>query len=179
MGRILLSRLWLMRVVYLILCLFVIFCHLLPLDTLPRVWAPPDLLIAFTFAWALRRPEYVPILSIAAVFLTADLLFQRPPGLMAALVVIGTENLRVRFAGLRGSSFVGEWVAVCMMIAAITMVNRLILNVLGVDLAPFGPTAIQALLTIAVYPVAVLATQAVMGIRKPAPRDADGLGGRA
>ena len=41
----------------------------------------PDLLIAFAFAWSLRRPEYVPSLLLALLFLLADLLLQRPPGL--------------------------------------------------------------------------------------------------
>ena len=173
------SRLWAMRAVYLFLCMAVILAHLLPLDTLPRVWAPPDILIAFTFAWALRRSDYVPILSIAAVFLIADLLFQRPPGLMAALVVVGTESLRIRFAGLRDASFVGEWIAVCVMVAALTLANRLILSIVASDLAPLGPTLIQMLLTMLIYPLAVLATQWGVGVRKPNPRAAETLGARA
>ena len=39
------SGVWLMRLIYLLLCLFVIIAHLLPLDTTPRFWAPPDLLM--------------------------------------------------------------------------------------------------------------------------------------
>ena len=132
-----------MRASYLALCLTVIFAHLLPLDTVPRNWAPPDYMLAFTFAWALRRPDYVPILSIAVVFLTADLLFQRPPGLMAALVVVGTEYLRIRFSALRDASFAGEWIAVCLICAAVTLANRLTLTVVASDLAPLAPTLIQ------------------------------------
>lgn len=172
-------HLWLMRLAYLALCLLVIFAHLLPLDTLPRLWAPPDFLLAFTFAWALRRPDYVPILSIALVFLVADLLFQRPPGLIAALVVVATEYLRIRFAGLRDASFVGEWVAVCLMVLAVLVVNRLVLALLASQLAPLGPSLIQALLTMLTYPLAVLATQGIMGVRRPAPHDVDRRGARA
>ncbi len=172
------SRLWLMRAAYLLLCFVVIFAHLLPLDTVPRGWAAPDYLIAFTFAWGLRRPDYVPILSIAAVFLVADLLFQRPPGLIAALVVVGTEYLRIRFAGLRDASFAGEWLAVCVMTAAITLGNRLILSLVASDLAPLGPTMMQMVLTMLFYPIAVVATQWIMGVRKPDPRTAETLGAR-
>ena len=62
------SFLWMMRAVYLGLCIFVIFLHLLPLDTQPRAWAGPDLMLALTFAWTLRRAEYVPPLLVAAIF---------------------------------------------------------------------------------------------------------------
>ena len=173
------SGLWVMRAIYVAFCLLVILAHLLPLDTLPRGWAPPDYLIAFTFAWALRRPDYVPILAIAGVFLLADLLFQRPPGLLAALVVIGTEYLRIRFAGLRDASFAGEWIAVCVMIAAITLANRLTLSFVASTLPPLAPSVIQMVLTMAFYPVAVLLSQSLLGVRKPDPRQAETLGARA
>ncbi len=172
------SSLWIMRALYLALCMAVIFAHLLPLDTVPRGWAPPDYLIAFTFAWALRRPDFVPILAVAPVFLVADLLFQRPPGLMAALVVVGTEYLRIRFSGLRDASFAREWIAVCVMCAAITFANRLILSVVASDLAPTGPAMVQMVLTMLFYPLAVLATEWIMGVRKPDPRSAETLGAR-
>lgn len=173
------SGLWVMRAIYVTFCLLVILAHLLPLETLPRGWAPPDYLIAFTFAWALRRPDYVPILAIAGVFLLADLLFQRPPGLLAALVVLGTEYLRIRFAGLRDASFAGEWIAVCVMIAAITLANRLILSVVASTLPPLAPSVIQMVLTMAFYPFAVLLSQSLLGVRKPDPRQAETLGARA
>ncbi|MEX0283492.1 MAG: rod shape-determining protein MreD [Paracoccaceae bacterium] len=180
MARTAPSQLLAMRAVYIGLCLLVMIAHLLPLDTVPRFWAPPDILMAFTFAWALRRPDYVPILSIAAVFLTADLLFQRPPGLLAALMVVGTEALRIRFAGLREASFVGEWVSVCVMVAGIVVINRLVLIVVASDPPALGLTLIQMVLTMLIYPLAVVATTAIMRVRKPDPRKADGgLGARS
>lgn len=172
------SRLWVMRAAYVALALAIMFCHLLPLDTLPRRWAPPDLLIAFTFAWTLRRPDYVPILSVAAVILLADLLFQRPPGLMAGLVVLACEYLRNRFGRLSEASFAGEWVAVAIMVAAVTVLNRAVLLVLAVDVATLGLVLIQMLMTIAAYPLVVLVTGLAMGIRKPGPNEADAIGGR-
>jgi rod shape-determining protein MreD len=160
------SRLWTMRATYLGLCLAIIIWHLLPLETLPRRWAPPDLLVGFTFAWALRRPDYVPILSIALVMLTADLLFQRPPGLMAALVLIAAEYLRNRFGGLSKASFAGEWLSVSIMIVAIAIANRLVLVILAVDVAPLGLTAIQAAMTILAYPAIAGITRALLGKRR-------------
>ncbi|MFT5615516.1 MAG: rod shape-determining protein MreD [Granulosicoccus sp.] len=167
------SHTWIMRGCFLALALLIMFFHLLPLDTIPRRWAPPDLLIAFVFAWALRRPDFVPILSIAAVMLMADLMFQRPPGLLALLVLMGTEYLRLRFAGLRDASFAGEWIAVCIVLVAIVVANRLVLAVLAVQQAALGLSLMQMLMTIAVYPLVVLITQSVFGVRTLAPSDTD------
>ena len=79
------SRTWPMRAAFVALSLALIFVHLLPLETVPRKWAPPDILLAFAFAWVLRRPDYVPALLVAGVFLMADLLLQRPPPRRALL----------------------------------------------------------------------------------------------
>jgi rod shape-determining protein MreD len=172
------SRLWVMRAGFLGLALLIMFFHLLPLDTVPRRWAPPDLLIAFTLAWCLRRPDYVPALSIALVMLMADLMFQRPPGLLALLLVLGCEYLKNQTAGLREASFLGEWAAVGMVLLGIAILNRLILGLVAVPLAPWGLSLIQMVLTIAVYPIVVLITQSIMGVRKLAPGDADAYGSR-
>ena len=129
------------------------------------------------WAWALRRPDYVPVLLLAGVMLVADLLFHRPPGLLAMLVVIGNEYLRKRAAGLRDASFAGEWLAVAMIITAITILNRLVLMVMGVDQAALGPILIQMLMSIAAYPAVVLVSQTVLGIRRLAPSEADAQNG--
>ena len=174
------SRLWLMRAGFVALALVIMFFHLLPLDTVPRRWAPPDLLVGFTMAWVLRRPDYVPVLSIAIVTLMADLMFQRPPGLMALLMVLGSEYLKNRTSGLREASFIGEWVAVAFVLIAITLLNQLILGLLVVHPAPpLGLSLIQMVLTIASYPLVVVLTQSLMGVRKPGPGDTGALNARS
>ncbi|HBS50182.1 MAG TPA: rod shape-determining protein MreD [Rhodobacteraceae bacterium] len=173
------SRIWTMRAVYAGLALVVIFFHLLPLDTLPRRWAPPDLIVAITFAWALRRPDFVPPLLVALVMLTADLMFHRPPGLWAFLVVAGVEYLKGRFEGLRDASFLGEWAAVFIVLVTITLLNRTVLGLTGVPQAPLALTLTQMLLTGAIYPLAVGVSQSLMGVRKLTPGESDAMGGRA
>lgn len=165
------SRLWLMRAAFLGLALLIMFFHLLPLDTVPRQWAPPDFLIAFAFAWVLRRPDYLPALSLALIMLIADLMLQRPPGLWAMLVVLGCEYLKNQTAGLHGASFLGEWTAVALVLMGITVLNRLILGIVAVQPSPLGLSLIQMVLTIVIYPGVVLITQSLMGIRRPAPGD--------
>ena len=172
------TRVWGMRLMYLALALVLIFAKLIPLDFRPQAWAGPDLLVAFTFAWALRRPEFVPALSIGLVVLLADLLVLRPPGLWAALMVLGTQALRNRARNLRDQPFVMEWLAVAGVFLAISVANRLVLAILMVPQAPLGLTIIHVLMTLICYPVVVILSQWVFGVRKAAPGDLDRLGQR-
>ena len=171
-------RVWGMRMLYLDHALAVIFAKLIPLDFQPQVWAGPDLLVALTFAWALRRPEFVPALSVAVIVLLADLLFLRPPGLWAALMVIGTQALKNRARNLRDQPFMMEWLAVAGIFLAISLGNRLVLAVLMVPQAPLGLTVIHVVMTLICYPVVVMISQWVFGVRKAAPGDLDRLGQR-
>ncbi len=173
------ARIWSMRLAYVGLALVIIFFHLVPLSTVPRSWAPPDLLLAFTLAWSLRRPEYVPALSIAAVMLLADLLFQRPPGLLALLVVLASEHLKNRAAGLSEVGFIAEWATIGIVVIAITLADRLVLGVLAVQQAQLALSLIQMAMTIATYPLVVLVTHLFMGVRRSAPRDGGQSGLRA
>lgn len=178
MNRFSLSHIWAMRLWFLALATVIIFFHLIPLETAPRRWAPPDLLIALTLAWVSRRPDYVPALSVAAVMLMADLLFQRPPGLMALLVVLGSEFLKGRSGGPGETGFVVEWFNACVVIAAITLLDRLVLAMMLVDRAPLSLHLIQMVLTMAVYPVVALFSETVLGVRKLTPGNTDALGSR-
>ncbi|MDT8327273.1 MAG: rod shape-determining protein MreD [Roseovarius sp.] len=172
------QRYWLMRALYLILCIVLIFMHLLPLDTQPSNWTGPDLVLAITFVWVLRRPEYVPVLLIALVALGMDLLFQRPPGLWAACVVMGAETLRNRVPTLRDLSFAAEWASVASTMVLITLAYRLVLSVLMVDQAPLGLSLMQLLFTLMVYPVVAFASGTLMGVRRATPGDLDANGRR-
>lgn len=169
---------WTMRICFVALCVAIVFFHLIPLDTVPRRWAPPDLMLAFTFAWVLRRPDYLPVLLIAFVMLMADLMFHRPPGLWALCVVLGAEYLKYRTYAPGETGFASEWAAVCIVIIAITLGYRLILGLTLVPTPALGLSMVQMVLTILVYPLVVLVTQIVMGVRKLAPGDQGALGHR-
>jgi len=162
------SRLWLMRAGFFGLALLIMFFHLLPLNTVPPRWAPPDLLVAFVFAWSLRRPDYVPVLLLAVVMLLADLMLQRPPGLLALLVVLGCEYLKNQSAGLRRANFLAEWAVVGFVLVVIMVLNRLILMIVVISAPPLGLNLIQMVLTVAIYPVVVAITQSLLGVRRPA-----------
>ena len=178
MSRTTATRLWTMRAAYLSIVVWVIFFNLLPLETTPRVWTGPDILTGVTFAWVLRRPEYVPMLSIALVFLLTDLLFQRPPGLLAALVLVASEMLKSRARGLRDLPFMVEWLSVSVAMLAVAMAYRLMLTLTLVPQAPLALSVIQLAMSVLAYPLIVLVTRLVFNVRRAGPGDIDGFGQR-
>ncbi len=172
------TRLWLMRASFLALTLLILFFHLLPLETTPRRWAGPDVLLCFALAWSMRRPEYVPAPALAIAFLLADLLLQRPPGLWAMLALIGCENLKSRSRSLRDANFAAEWITVSLIITAITFANRVVLGLVLVDTPSLTLILSELGLTILIYPVIVAITHFTMGVRKAAAGELDALGNR-
>jgi rod shape-determining protein MreD len=172
------ARRWLGRLTFLGLALLIVFAQLLPLNTIPRLWASPDLLLALTLVWVARRPDLLPVPLIALVFLVTDLLFQRPPGLWTALVLILTEIVRARAATLRNVPFPLEWMTVAAGILAVTLANRAVLAIVLTPQAPLGLTLIQTLMTVLVYPLVVGLSHVLFGVSRPAPGEVDALGHR-
>lgn len=172
------TRLWFMRLWFVILALTILFFQLLPLQTMPRNWVGPDLLFGVACAWSVRRPEYVPAVILAIIFLIADLLLQRPPGLWAVLALVGCEKLKTRGRSLRDASFLSEWLAVSFVMVGVFFMNRLVMEIFLIDLPGFRLSITEMILTPLFYPVIVLVTHWIMGIRKTAPGDLDAVGHR-
>lgn len=171
-------RIWAYRGLYLGLALLTLFLKLLPLGGLPGGLPWPDLLLCLTMAWVLRRPEYLPALLIAGVYLMADFLLMRPPGLWALLVLLGTEFLRSRSTLTRELTFIMEWMMVAGVIAAMVIGMRLVLAVAMVPQAPLDMTLAQLTLTILAYPLVVLISSYVLNVHKPATGEVDAMGRR-
>ena len=172
-------RMWLMRATFVVLTLVILFIHLLPLNTTPGGWALPDMLLGFAFAWSVRRPDYVPAILLGGMLLLADLLLQRPPGLWAAIVLLCSESLKAQIQSLRAAAFPVEWATVAGLILGATVVNRVVLAVLLIDVPALLPTLAQMGMTILCYPLMVFITHALLGVRKSVPGDLDPMGGRA
>ena len=168
------SRVWVLRGVFVVLAFALMAAALVPLDMRPSVWAGPDVLLAVALVWVVRQPSALPVGVVAIVFLIADLLLMRPPGLWAALVVVLTEAIRRRHTEFRSTSFLVEWGAVAGGIVAIALVYRTILFVLAVPRAPFGLSAMETAATIIAYPIVVLMAHFLFGIRKTTPGDMGG-----
>ena len=129
-------------------------------------------------AWVTRRPSLVPAVAVAAVFLLADFLFHKPPGLWAGLVLILSEILRGRVHTLRTLPFWMEWGTVSVGITVITAVERFTLSMVLVPQASLGLTLVQLTLTILAYPLVVFVSYAVFGVHRPAPGEVDASGHR-
>jgi rod shape-determining protein MreD len=172
------ASVWAHRGLYAGLALLMMFVRLLPLGSEAGGWPGPDVLLALTLAWVLRRPDYVPAGLIAVVVLMEDLLMMRPPGLWAALTVLAAEFLRNRAALTRELSFVVEWMLVAGVIAAVVLGNRLVLAITMMEQASVGQTMIQLVATILCYPVVVAVSRLAFGVRKPAAGEVDAYGRR-
>jgi rod shape-determining protein MreD len=104
---------------------------------------PPDLCLAVTIVWVVRRPKFAPVWIIAGIFLLGDLVFQRPPGLWAGMVVWLAEELRKRHREFRAMPFMGEWGSVALGMFALFAAYRLVLAVFALDVAPLSMVILQ------------------------------------
>ncbi|MGH1331032.1 MAG: rod shape-determining protein MreD [Paracoccaceae bacterium] len=172
------SRRWIYRGLLLVISAVVIFFHLLPIRVGQAYWPGPDLVLGFAFAWVMRRPEFVPVLLVGGLVLLTDILFLRPPGLWAALAVIGLEFLRAREHLSRDLPFPVEWAMVAAVLIAMTLADRFFLAVFAVDQVGLGLAVMQLITTIAVYPLIVLISGTLLGIHKIAPGEVDDMGHR-
>lgn len=173
------ARLWGYRALFAGVIGVLAVARLMPVDAGHIGWPGPDLMLALTLAWVLRRPEYVPAWLIVALFLPLDLLFQRPPGLGALTVLLGTEFLRRRHEFGRGLPFPLEWGLVAAVLLAMAGAGQAILAVFVVPRPPLGLELMRALFTSAIYPLAVAVSVFVLGVRRAAPGDVDGAAARA
>jgi rod shape-determining protein MreD len=167
---------WVYGLAYFGVTSVIILLQIMPVEIGPNGYPGPDLLLCVTFAWVLRRPQYVPTPLIALVFLVTDLLFLRPPGLWTALVVLGVEFLRAREATSRELPFLAEWVMVTAVMVAMTLANWLVLAVFMVAQAGFGLAVLQLAATILTYPLIVLLSVLVFGVNKMSPGETDATG---
>jgi rod shape-determining protein MreD len=172
------ARRWGYRALYLGLCLFIVFVRLLPLDAGSGGLPGPDLILCLTFAWVLRRPSYVPLGLVALVLLTTDVLFLRPLGLWAGIGVVAYEVLRQREATSRDLTFPLEWAMIAGVVVSMTVANALILALFAAPQPVLGLTLLQMIMTVLAYPLVVLFSSALLGVRKSAPGEVDRLGHR-
>ncbi|MEL6913763.1 MAG: rod shape-determining protein MreD [Pseudomonadota bacterium] len=170
------GTLWLMRGVFAVLTLVLLVVQLLPLGLLPAGWVGPDLVFAFALVWVARRPDFAPVWLLAGLFLLADLLLQRPPGLWAAMALLATEALRARAQDLRDMVFAGEWAIVAVILTGFTAAFLALWSLLVPYDIPRGLFALQMLLTLAAYPPVAGASVALFGVTKAAPGQTDALG---
>lgn len=178
MSENLTTRLWLMRAAFIALSLLVIFWQLLPLETVPRRFTGPDMLLVMCVLWVLRRPDYAPPVVVAGVMLLADFVYLRPPGLMALTAYLVCENLRNRATSVRDMPFGIEWLTAAGGMTAIVLGNRLLEAVFLLEHASLGLTLIQLIMSVLAYPLVAILLFVFIGLRKINPSDPELLQGR-
>lgn len=163
--------LWGRRALFLAVAGVVILAGLAPMGGAPRTVPPPEMLLALTLAWVARRPREVPALSVAAVFLAADLLLMRPPGLHALAVLAAAEWLRAHPP--RPGDPLAEWgrAGAAILVAGLAEQAALALTLTAGP--PLGPALARSALTAAIYPVAALVVWAAFGARRPPRGEAE------
>ncbi len=185
---------WAHRILFVVLALVFLFFRLLPLgeiiapcgpeDTGCRLMAwfshvpGPDLLLCIIFAWTMRRPDYLPVLLIAAVVLLEDLIVLRPPGLWTGLVVLVSEIIRNRVALTRELNFGVEWLLVSAMMVVMLIVYRLAFGLVLLPQPPFGFAMVQVIWSILCYPLVVFLSRVVLDLYKPGMGEVDAYGRR-
>lgn len=167
---------WMYRGGFVLVCMAAIFFCILPLEVGAGRWPGPDLMLAFAFAWVLRRPAYVPMLLAALAFLLGDFVYMRPPGLWAALCVIAVEFLRGREGMSRDMPFLVEWAMVSALMLGLAVVYRICLGIFMVDQTSFGLVILQQISTLLAYPIVVLISTTVMGVTKITAAEAEMIG---
>lgn len=172
------AHVWTYRAAFAMIAVLLLFLRLLPLGSVPGQWPGPDILLGVVLAWVLRRPDYVPAPLIALVILVEDVLLMRPPGLWAAIVVVGTEFLRGRAALTRELSFAAEWLLVAAVMTGLLLLYRVAFAVAMLPQPGFGFAMVQTLGSIVCYPVVVFLSRAVLDVRKPAKGEVDAMGRR-
>jgi rod shape-determining protein MreD len=138
-----------------LLFVLLLFLRLVPLTAGRIGWPGPDLALCLVLAWLLRRPEQVPALTIALMFLVEDVLLWRPLGLWAAVVVLGTEAARRREPRWRELPFMVEWMRVATLMAMMMLANRIMLALFFLPLPALGQALVQYGATVAAYPLVV------------------------
>lgn len=139
---------------------------LLPLGGGGTGWPAPDLLVCLLVAWMIRRPDLLPMPLVAAVFLWADLMLMRPPGLWATFAVLAGEWLRNRQRSLRAAPMVAEPGLLAALMVAMVLANWAVLAVLFVDQPRLGQQLLQVPVTVLAYPAVAALLQLGFGLRR-------------
>ncbi len=170
------NSVWLHRLLFLAVAALLMFLKLLPLPATAGHLPGPDLLLCLILAWTVRRPDYLPVLMIAAVLLLEDMLLMRPPGLWTGLVILGSEFIRSRVALTRELNFGVEWLLVAGLMVAIFVTYRVILAMSFLPQPAFGFALVQILWSIVAYPFVVAVSRYGLDLHKPATGELDSYG---
>jgi rod shape-determining protein MreD len=170
--------LWRGRLGYVFLVALILLASLIPFGGEAGQLPGPDLLLCLTFAWMMRKPDFLPLWLLILVFLTADILTQKPIGLWAALAIVATEILRAREVLMRELSFLMELVVVAGLMLGMILIYRFVFALTLLPQVGFGFALVQWLWSVLAYPVVVWLNRYILDLRKPGLGEIDAFGRR-
>lgn len=172
------AELWGRRALLMALITLAVFIKLLPLQTGASSLPWPDVILCLMTAWTIRRPELVPLWMVVAVGFITDMVFLRPPGVWALILILGFEGLRAHARREGTMSAASEAGAVLVLFTSAFLANRLFLLIFAVPQPNFGATVLELLASLMLYPLVALVTVFIFRVRRPDPTDLQGLRGR-
>ena len=142
-----------LRLTYLIIIILVVLLQTLPIQTHLHQFITPNLPMAITFVWIMRRPNLMDPILITIAFLFADTILQRPPGLWTLIMLCASMFLRMRALSFRELIFFYEWSLVAIVITCSVIVYHFSLMFTFLPTHDLKLNALQALLTTMIYPI--------------------------
>ena len=161
------ERIWIYRIFFIAISIFLVLTNLMPLQTMPQSWPWPNTLLLVIFCWSLREPNFVPIPLITFVLLSQDFLLHRPPGLFSGISVMILILIKAITASSDDKSFLAEWVRVSLAFAAISLIYHLVLTLSFVNTSQLRISLIQTIFNISIYPFIVLVSHYIFRVKRP------------
>ena len=161
------ERIWIYRIVFIAISIFLVLTNLMPLQTMPQSWPWPNILLLVIFCWSLREPNFVPVPLIIAVLLLQDFLLHHPPGLFSGISVMILILIKAITASSDDKSFLAEWVRVSLAFAAISLIYHLVLTLSFVNTSQLRISLIQTIFNISIYPFIVLVSHYIFRVKRP------------
>lgn len=146
-------RILCLKLTYLLIVMLEVLFQTLPIHTSPYQFYTPDIPLVITMVWVMRRPDVMDPILITIVFIFADMILQRPPGLWALIALCATMFLRLRAMYFKETIFFYEWLTVAIVIIFSFTAHHLILIIAFLPTHNLKLIAMQAFLTILLYPV--------------------------
>jgi len=160
-------KIWVYRLLFVVLGLLAIAYPLLPLQFTPERWPAPELLFALTMAWVVRQPQSAPFLLIAGLAIISDAVLMRPMGLWALLLLMASETVRFSYKSIQERGWAMELSLVAMLLLAMVIVQNLLLWVSFSQSLEVATLLQFAMLTLLCYPVMVAFLHYILRVRKP------------
>lgn len=132
----------------------------------------PFFALIVVFYWSVHRPERMPAAAIFAIGVLQDLVTGGPPGSVALLLLLVHALAVSQRRILLGQAFVVEWAGFYLVAVGVGVIGWLLACVYNVALIQPWHFLVQALISVALYPVmtGMLAAAARLA-RAPVPHE--------